>query len=60
MRAGAMLRVPISTIQCPVPAPRRRAGDWVGQREMLADAAAASARAAAAQVLTFLAAVPAA
>lgn len=36
------------------------AGDWVGEREMLADAAAASARAAAAQVLTFLAAVPAA
>lgn len=36
------------------------AGDWIGDREMLADAAAASARVAAAQVLAFLAEVPAA
>jgi len=34
------------------------AGDWVGEREMLADAAAASARVAAKHVLSYLAAVP--
>ena len=35
------------------------AGDWIGEHGMLADAAAASARVAAAEALTFLAAVPA-
>ncbi|HEY1752692.1 MAG TPA: FAD-dependent oxidoreductase [Caulobacteraceae bacterium] len=35
------------------------AGDWIGDHEMLADAAAASAKAAAAEVATFLSQVPA-
>ena len=36
------------------------AGDWIGERGMLADAAAASARVAAAHVMAFLAEIPAA